>query len=186
LKLKGLFSDKLYFKFYSTPPIWVNEEYEPAQHIVFVTNTMVGGILLTINFLLHLAPNSITQNDIRCLLRFPGRIYKLIKFLPTSTCSILWKPFPKASTSFITLQIGYLPLMSKASWSYWSQDSQEISFMNPTGQQFHGSNNTRLAKRSSAKTSANSSPDQSVKKKVLLLTILCRFKRHHHKASIPT
>jgi len=37
LKLKGLCSDKLYFKFYSTPPIWVNEEYEPAQHIVFIT-----------------------------------------------------------------------------------------------------------------------------------------------------
>jgi len=27
LKLRGLCSDKLYFKFLSTPPIWVNEEY---------------------------------------------------------------------------------------------------------------------------------------------------------------
>ena len=37
LKLRGLSSDKLYFKFLSTPLIWVNEEYEPAQHIVFIT-----------------------------------------------------------------------------------------------------------------------------------------------------
>ena len=37
LKLKGLCSDKLYFKFYSTPPIWEFESYKPAQHIVFIT-----------------------------------------------------------------------------------------------------------------------------------------------------
>jgi len=37
LKLRGLCSEKLYFKFHSTPPIWEFEEYEPAQHIVFVT-----------------------------------------------------------------------------------------------------------------------------------------------------
>ena len=37
LKLRGLCSDKLYFRFLSTPLTWVNEEYEPAQHLVFVT-----------------------------------------------------------------------------------------------------------------------------------------------------
>ena len=37
LKLRRLCSDRLYFQFLSTPPIWVNEEYEPAQHIVFIT-----------------------------------------------------------------------------------------------------------------------------------------------------
>ena len=37
LKLRGLCSDKLYFKFYSTPPVWEFESYQPAQHIVFVT-----------------------------------------------------------------------------------------------------------------------------------------------------
>ena len=38
LKLKDLCSEKLYFKFHSTPPTWENiEDYEPAQHIVFVT-----------------------------------------------------------------------------------------------------------------------------------------------------
>ena len=38
LKLKDLCSDKLYFKFHSTPPTWENiEDYEPAQHIVLVT-----------------------------------------------------------------------------------------------------------------------------------------------------
>ena len=37
LKLKDLCSDKLYFKFYSTPPVWEFESYQPAQHIVFVT-----------------------------------------------------------------------------------------------------------------------------------------------------
>jgi len=38
LKLKGLCSEKLYFKFHSTPPTWENiEHYEPAQHIVLVT-----------------------------------------------------------------------------------------------------------------------------------------------------
>ena len=36
-KLRGLCSDKLYFKFHSIPPTWEDEEYEPAQHIVFVT-----------------------------------------------------------------------------------------------------------------------------------------------------
>jgi len=37
LKLKDLCSNKLYFKFYSTPPVWENESYLPAQHLVFVT-----------------------------------------------------------------------------------------------------------------------------------------------------
>jgi len=37
LKLKDLCSDKLYFKFYSTPPVWEFESYQPAQHIVFIT-----------------------------------------------------------------------------------------------------------------------------------------------------
>jgi len=38
LKLKDLCSDKLYFKFHSTPPTWETvEDYEPAQHIVLVT-----------------------------------------------------------------------------------------------------------------------------------------------------
>jgi len=36
-KLRDLCSDKLYFRFHSTPPIWEDEWYEPAQHIVFVT-----------------------------------------------------------------------------------------------------------------------------------------------------
>ena len=37
LKLRNLCSDKLYFKFLSTPPTWENEEYKPAQHLVFIT-----------------------------------------------------------------------------------------------------------------------------------------------------
>ena len=36
-KLKDLCSDKPYFRFHSTPPTWEYEEYEPAKHIVFVT-----------------------------------------------------------------------------------------------------------------------------------------------------
>jgi len=37
LKLKDLCSMKLYFKFYSTPPVWEDESYLPAQHLVFIT-----------------------------------------------------------------------------------------------------------------------------------------------------
>ena len=37
LKLRNLCSDKLYFRFLSTPPTWENEEYKPAQHLVFIT-----------------------------------------------------------------------------------------------------------------------------------------------------
>ena len=36
-KLRGLCSDRLYFKFHSIPPNYEDEEYQPAQHIVFVT-----------------------------------------------------------------------------------------------------------------------------------------------------
>ena len=36
-KLRDLCSNKLYFRFHSIPPTWENEEYEPAQHIVFIT-----------------------------------------------------------------------------------------------------------------------------------------------------
>ena len=32
-----MFKQIIYFRFLSTPPTWVNEEYEPAQHIVFIT-----------------------------------------------------------------------------------------------------------------------------------------------------
>ena len=45
-KLRDLCSDKLYFKFYSTPPTWEFEEYEPAQHIVFVTEYYFAFILI--------------------------------------------------------------------------------------------------------------------------------------------
>ena len=36
LKLRNLCSEKLYFQFLSTPPIWEDEQYKSAQHLVLI------------------------------------------------------------------------------------------------------------------------------------------------------
>jgi len=37
LKLRNLYSEKQYFQFLSTPPIWEDEQYKPAQHLVLIS-----------------------------------------------------------------------------------------------------------------------------------------------------
>ena len=37
LKLRNLSSEKLYFRFLSTPPIWKEDQYKPAQHLVLIS-----------------------------------------------------------------------------------------------------------------------------------------------------
>jgi len=37
LKLKGICSVKLYFRFVSIPPAWETEQYKPAQHLLLIS-----------------------------------------------------------------------------------------------------------------------------------------------------